>query len=115
MLPIDMPGESGYSLIQKVRTINSVQIRQIPAIAFSGHAEDNAHTKALAFGFQTYMKKPSNPTQLIIEVVKLLRCSSKKSSSLFGDYSCVEEKLTLQKPTNEDNFTTRKITPALKS
>ncbi|MEA5622163.1 response regulator [Nostoc sp. UHCC 0251] len=86
---IDMLGESGYSLIQKVRAINSVQIREIPAIAFSGNAEDNAHTKALASGFQTYMKKPSNPTQLIIEVAKLLRCPSKKSSSLFGDYSRV--------------------------
>ena len=86
---IDMPGESGYSLIQKVRTLTSAQIREIPAIAFSGSAENKAHTKALASGFQTYIKKPSNPTQLIIEVAKLLRCSSKRSFSLFGDYSCL--------------------------
>ncbi|MBG1241042.1 response regulator [Nostoc sp. NZL] len=110
---IDMPGESGYSLIQKVRTLKSAQIREIPAIAFSGSAEDKVHTKALASGFQTYMKKPSNPTQLIIEVAKLLRCSSKKSFSLFGDYSCLGEMPTFQKAINEDFFPTRKVTSAL--
>ncbi|MBD2560455.1 MULTISPECIES: response regulator [Nostoc] len=110
---IDMPGESGYSLIQKVRALKSAQIREIPAIAFSGSAEDKVHTKALASGFQTYMKKPSNPTQLIIEVAKLLRCSSKRSFSLFGDYSCLEKMPTFQKAINEDYFPTRKVTSAL--
>ncbi|MDF5712190.1 MAG: response regulator [Nostoc sp. S4] len=89
---IDMPGESGYSLIQKIRKFRSVQIREIPAIAFSKSAKNRAYKQALASGFQTYMKNPSNPTRLITEVAKLLMHSCNRSFSLFGDYSCLHKR-----------------------
>ncbi|MFN6469517.1 MAG: response regulator [Nostoc sp. SerVER01] len=85
---IDMPENSGYLLIQKMRMIASAKIREIPAIAFSNCAENKAYKQALACGFQSYMKKPSNPTKLITEVAKLLGRSCKRNFSLFGDYSC---------------------------
>ncbi len=89
---IDMPGNSGYLLIKKIRMLASAKIREIPAIAFSERAENKAYKQALACGFQSYMKKPSNPTQLITEVAKLLGSSCKRNFSLFGDYSCLGER-----------------------
>ncbi|MCF2145331.1 response regulator [Desmonostoc muscorum LEGE 12446] len=89
---IDMAGNSGYLLIKKIRTLASSPIREIPAIAFSDRGENRAYKQALACGFQSYMKKPSNPTQLITEVAKLLGRSCKRNFSLFGDYSCLGER-----------------------
>ncbi|OKH33178.1 hypothetical protein FACHB389_18415 [Nostoc calcicola FACHB-389] len=89
---IDMPGNSGYLLIKKIRTFASAQIREIPAIAFSNRGENRAYQQAIAHGFQSYIKKPSNPTQLITEVAKLLGRSCSGNFSLFGDYSCLGER-----------------------
>jgi len=87
IIDINMPGESGYWLIQIVRSLSLPQKREIPAIAFSSSNDSKGHKQAFASGFQTYIKKPSNATSLITEVAKLLRRSGKSSSSLFGDYS----------------------------
>ncbi|MBW4689977.1 MAG: response regulator [Komarekiella atlantica HA4396-MV6] len=84
---IDLPGESGYSLIQKIRTLTPLQTRDIPAIALSSNAHKQIHQQALASGFQTHITKPSSPTQLITEIAKLLFRSRKSSSSLFDNYS----------------------------
>ncbi|WP_313931667.1 response regulator [Nostoc punctiforme] len=89
---IDLPGNSGYLLIQKIRTLASEKMSEIPAIAFSDRGENKAYKQALACGFQSYIKKPSNPTQLIVEVAKLLRRSCSRDFSLFGDYSCLAER-----------------------
>ncbi|QSJ18951.1 response regulator [Nostoc sp. UHCC 0702] len=76
---INMPGENGYWLIRKVRTLTSLKKREIPAIAFSGNPEAKAHKKALASGFQTYIQKPSKVEQLVAETIKLLKLSVKRS------------------------------------
>jgi two-component system OmpR family response regulator len=75
---IAMVGEDGYWLIRKVRTLTPSEKREIPAIAFTGNAEAT-HKKALAFGFQAYIQKPSDVEQLVTETAKLLKSSGKKS------------------------------------
>ncbi|MBE9052791.1 response regulator [Nostocales cyanobacterium LEGE 11386] len=88
---IAMPGEDGYSLIQKLRSLTPSPIREIPAIAFTGCAEEQAHEKALAFGFQTCINKPSSEEELITEIAKLLKSFHRSSSLLFSDYSLLEK------------------------
>lgn len=76
---IAMTEASGYWLIQKVRSLSHPQKREIPAIAFTGNTEAKAQEQALKSGFQTYLQKPSSPTELITEVAKLLSIERQKS------------------------------------
>ncbi|MEH2080019.1 MAG: response regulator [Nostoc sp.] len=71
---INMPGKSGYWLIRKVRTLTPLKKREIPAIAFTGNIEANAHKEAIAFGYQTYIQKP-RMGELVTETARLLRRS----------------------------------------
>ncbi|MBD2511787.1 response regulator [Nostoc muscorum FACHB-395] len=81
---ITMPLNDGYWLIQKIRSLEYSQTREIPAIAFTGNTEDKADKKALASGFQAYIQKPSTATELITEVAKLLK--SRKYTLCQGEY-----------------------------
>jgi two-component system, OmpR family, response regulator len=72
---INIPGEDGYWLIRKVRTLTPPKKREIPAIAFTGKAESKSNNKALASGFQTYIQKPSHVEELVTETTKLLKRS----------------------------------------
>ncbi|MEA5565960.1 response regulator [Anabaena sp. UHCC 0399] len=76
---INMPGEDGYWLIQKVRMLTPPQKREIPAIAFTGNAKDKVDQKARESGFQTYLQKPSTVDKLVTEIAKLLQYSGKSS------------------------------------
>ncbi|MCP6759705.1 MAG: response regulator [Fischerella sp. CENA71] len=69
---ITMPGESGYCLIEKIRSLKLLEKRDIPAIALTGNIFNQVRLKALKAGFQIYMEKPFEPEQLIKEVAKLL-------------------------------------------
>ncbi len=80
---ITMPSKDGYWLIQKIRSLQHPQTREIPAIAFTGNTEDKADKKALEFGFQAYIQKPSTAIELITEVAKLLKS---RKYRLVGDY-----------------------------
>jgi CheY-like chemotaxis protein len=71
-----MPEKSGYWLIGKVRSLQHLQTRKIPAIAFTG--EEKAFEKVITSGFQSYIQKPSSPTELITEVTKLLSVKSNR-------------------------------------
>ncbi|WP_413173096.1 response regulator [Anabaena azotica] len=77
---ITMLEEDGYWLIQKVRTLTLLQKREIPAIAFTGNAEDKEKKKALDSGFQTYIEKPGGVEVLVTEIAKLLKIAVQSSS-----------------------------------
>jgi CheY-like chemotaxis protein len=72
---IAMSEEDGYSLIQKIRSSTQTQIREMPAIAFTGCVAEQVHEKVLASGFQTYILKPCSEQQLITEIAKLVKSS----------------------------------------
>ncbi|QSJ20631.1 response regulator [Nostoc sp. UHCC 0702] len=88
---IAMPEEDGFSLIRKIRTLMHPQKRAIPAIAFTGSTGNQVHEKTLGSEFQAYIKKPSDPIQLITEVAKLLRRFPENNSLLVSNYSYLEE------------------------
>ncbi|MBD2770807.1 response regulator [Iningainema tapete] len=68
---IGMPGEDGYSLIQKIRILPPEQGGQIPAAALTAFAGESEHVRALAAGFQIHIPKPVDPTELVAAIVKL--------------------------------------------
>src|SRR2546423_3501008 len=55
---IGMPNEDGYSLIKKVRQLDSSRAQKIPAVALTAYATDEDRIRALDAGFQTHVAKP---------------------------------------------------------
>ena len=68
---IAMPGEDGYGLIEKVRSIESAA--NIPAVAITAYAKDEDRERALSSGFQIYLAKPVEVTELISVVARAAR------------------------------------------
>lgn len=65
---IFLPGEDGYSLISKVKALESADDIQIPAIALTTCAKESDRTRALAAGFCRHLPKPFDVDQLIATV-----------------------------------------------
>ena len=61
---ISMPGEDGYSLIQKIRSLSPSQGGNIPAVAVTAHAGSEDIQRALSAGFQSHIAKPVNSLHL---------------------------------------------------
>jgi signal transduction histidine kinase/CHASE1-domain containing sensor protein len=70
---IAMPGEDGYGLIEKVRSLESDEAENIPAIAITAYAKDEDRERALSSGFQIYLAKPVEVTELISVVARAAR------------------------------------------
>jgi len=61
---IAMPEEDGYSLIRRIRSRVDDQSR-IPAVALTAYHRPSERDIALAEGFNEYLKKPFEPSELI--------------------------------------------------
>jgi CheY-like chemotaxis protein len=68
---IGMPGEDGYSLIQRIRSLPAKLGGQIPAAALTAFAGESERNRALTAGFQIHISKPVEPAELVAAVVKL--------------------------------------------
>jgi CheY-like chemotaxis protein len=66
-----MPGEDGYSLIQRVRALSSEEGGEIPAIALTAYARPEDHERSLLAGFQMHIAKPVDPSELVVMVASL--------------------------------------------
>ena len=66
-----MPGMDGYAFIRRVRALP--ELRHIPAIALTAHARADVRVKALQAGFDTFVAKPIDPTELLTVVVTAAR------------------------------------------
>jgi len=58
---IGLPGEDGFTLLRKMRTLYS----DLPAIALSAYARAVDRDRALAAGFDHYLIKPVEPARLV--------------------------------------------------
>jgi PAS domain S-box-containing protein len=67
-----MPGEDGYSLINRIRHLPVEQGGRIPAMALSAFASVNDKKKAYDVGFQKYHTKPFEPDGIIEDIKELL-------------------------------------------
>ncbi|HJP90703.1 MAG TPA: CHASE domain-containing protein [Pyrinomonadaceae bacterium] len=70
---IAMPGEDGYGLIKKVRSLESGQAENIPAVAITAYAKEEDRKRALSSGFQIYLAKPIELAELISVVARAAR------------------------------------------
>jgi CheY-like chemotaxis protein len=69
---IGMPNEDGYSLIQRVRNLDSNHARQVPAVALTAYATDEDRMQALSAGFQMHVPKPIEPESFVSSLASVL-------------------------------------------
>jgi hypothetical protein len=69
---IGMPVEDGYTLIAKVRALESDRGKYLPAIALTAYAREVDREQAIAAGFQKHLSKPVEPDELVAVVANLL-------------------------------------------
>jgi signal transduction histidine kinase/CheY-like chemotaxis protein len=65
MSDIGMPGEDGFSLIGKVRSLPAERGGQIPAAALTAYAREEDRKRVLAAGYQMHIAKPVTSGQLV--------------------------------------------------
>jgi CheY-like chemotaxis protein len=68
---LEMRGETGFSLIQKVRALPEDRGGQVPAAALSAYSRTDDRVQALLAGFQIHVPKPVQPTELVAVVASL--------------------------------------------
>ncbi len=62
---IGLPGEDGYALLRRVRTLPIEQGGAIPAVAVTAYARVEDRLRALQAGFQMHVAKPVEPAELV--------------------------------------------------
>jgi len=72
---IAMPGEDGYSLIRRVRSLAADRGGRIPAAALTAYATLEDRRKALLAGYNEHIPKPVDPLRLIATVASLVPAS----------------------------------------
>lgn len=71
MSDIAMPGDDGYTLIGRIRSLSDERGGRIPAAALTAYARDEDRQRALAAGYQMHVSKPVTSRQLIDTVAHL--------------------------------------------
>jgi CheY-like chemotaxis protein len=67
---INMPGEDGFSLIQKIREHNETRVT--PVIAVTGYGSQMDQEKIRQAGYSDVLIKPVNPEQLVSMIQTVL-------------------------------------------
>lgn len=68
---ISMPGEDGYSLIRRIRSLLPAQGGRIPAVALTAFGRMEDRLRALAAGFEMHLSKPVELTELVLVAASL--------------------------------------------
>ncbi len=68
---IGMPGEDGYSLMQRIRALPVERGGRVRAAAVTAYTRGEDRKRALASGFNLHLAKPVDPTELIVSVARL--------------------------------------------
>jgi CheY-like chemotaxis protein len=74
---IAMPGEDGYQLIERIRSMGFDDDRRIPAVAITAYAKEEDRQKALSSGFQNYLTKPIELSDLVTAVADGVRTANR--------------------------------------
>jgi PAS domain S-box-containing protein len=69
---IAMPEVDGYALIAEIRRRDAVAQRHTPAIAATAYRSDDDRSRALAAGFDAYVKKPMDAATLTSTVANVM-------------------------------------------
>jgi signal transduction histidine kinase/CheY-like chemotaxis protein len=71
MSDIAMPGEDGYSLINRIRSLPAERGGDVPAAAFTAYAREEDRQRALEAGYQIHIAKPISSGQLVEMIAHL--------------------------------------------
>ena len=69
---VDMPGEDGYALLQRIRALDRERGAMTPAVAVTAYGTIHDRLRSLAAGFQMHLAKPVEPIELVAVVKSLL-------------------------------------------
>jgi CheY-like chemotaxis protein len=69
---LQMPGEHGYELLQKIRELENHEGHPILAIALSAHGRLEDRDRSLKSGFFAHLTKPVEPCELVALVAGLV-------------------------------------------
>lgn len=84
ILDISMPDEDGYSVLRRVRELETQRsIPAIPAIALTSHTSSQDRLAALSAGFQMHVGKPVELAELIL-VIRSLIGGKRKEADFSG-------------------------------
>ena len=72
---IEMPGEDGYALMSRIRSLPAAEGGQTPAAALTAYAGTADRMRALAAGFHLHVSKPVQPAELAQVVDNLAHLS----------------------------------------
>ncbi|HWS89922.1 MAG TPA: PAS domain S-box protein [Pyrinomonadaceae bacterium] len=70
---IGMPEEDGYALVGRVRGHAAERVKRTPAVALTAYAREDDRERALAAGFDAFLPKPVEPSELAEVLVGLLK------------------------------------------
>jgi signal transduction histidine kinase/DNA-binding response OmpR family regulator len=73
---INMPGEDGYALISRLRSLNGGNGANIPVIALTAMARPEDSEQALLAGFQLHLSKPVDIQELAEAIINLTKKST---------------------------------------
>jgi CheY-like chemotaxis protein len=77
VLDIGLPGEDGYSLIQRIRNLETAeQLPRTPVIALTAFARAKDRRRSLDAGFDEHLPKPLDMNALTTAIVNLTSNSS---------------------------------------
>ena len=74
-----MPGEDGYALIKKLRAQEAESGKHIPAVALTAYVRVEDRARALSAGFDMFVPKPVEPSELIEAITSLIEPGLKRS------------------------------------
>ena len=72
---IGLPRVDGYELIKRIRQLPDARLRNIPAAALTAYARAEDRATALGAGYQLYLTKPVEPTELRAAIARLTQLS----------------------------------------
>ncbi|HKQ79534.1 MAG TPA: ABC transporter substrate binding protein [Blastocatellia bacterium] len=73
ILDINMPGEDGYRVLERVRALESERgVSRIPAVALTALGRSEDRLKAFAAGFRMHVAKPVEPAELAVVIASLV-------------------------------------------
>ena len=73
VIEIELHGETGFSLIQSIRSLPADRGGQVPAAALSSYGRADDRVQALLAGFQIHVPKPVQPAELVAVVASLTK------------------------------------------
>lgn len=75
---IAMPGQDGFTLIRRLRRIETERgLSPLPAAALTAYARDEDRRRAFEAGFDAFIPKPFEPNELVQAIVSLVEKKGK--------------------------------------